>query len=257
VIGADGLAPQPADFIAVLLLSALISGLFGAFKGAFALRLRSDHLAVITVALALLAKQAISNTNPVLGGIQGIAALPPPHLFTFPITRPLAQYYLVFALCVGVALLSQRLIRSRIGRAWLAGSEDETAAASCGIDVGRYKTLALIISCAVAGVAGALHAGLFAYTAPQTMDFRLSAMILAMVILGGAGNVSGAAMGAILIVGYSQILIPRLTEFLSQFQLNFINFGQTSDLREMSYFNFGMALYLTVLFRARRRRGTE
>lgn len=251
-IGAGGAPQQPPDFIAVLILAALTAGLFGGLKGLLALRIRSDHLAVATVSLALLARQFISNTNGILGGIQGIAALPPPHIFAFPIARPIAQYYLVCALIVGVAVLSQRLIHSRIGRAWLASSEDETAAASCGIDVSRYKALALTISCAIAGVAGALHASIFAYTAPQTMDFRISAMILAMVILGGAGNVSGSIIGAVTIVGYSQLLIPRLTDLLAQLHVNFISLGQTSDLREMSYFNFGLALYLTVLFRARR-----
>jgi branched-chain amino acid transport system permease protein len=247
--------PQPVDFLFLLAVSMALAGLFGVLKGRMALRLRSDYLAVATLSLSLLAQQAIVNLNSVTGGSGGISALPPPHLLAYTLTHPTAQYYLVLGLVILVAVASQRLTRSRIGRAWLAGSEDETAAASAAVDVARYKTLALGLSAAIAGLAGALYASIFAYVSPELVDFRILAMLLAMVILGGAGSVPGAILGALIIAGYDRIAIPRLGELMEYFQPVNLSFGLAPDVRGLSYLSFGLALYLTVLLRARRRNG--
>lgn len=80
--GIGALIPQPVDFMFLLIVSMTLAGLFGALKGRLAVRLRSDYLAVVTLSLGLLARQTIINLNDVTGGRGGIAALPPPHLFT-------------------------------------------------------------------------------------------------------------------------------------------------------------------------------
>ncbi len=247
------LPPQPVDFIIVMLFSALCAGLFGALKGRLTVRLRPDYLAVVTLALGLLLRQTVINLKEITGGTGGIPAVPPPHLFSFPIAGVSAQYYLVFGITVLAAFAMRRLITSPIGRAWLAASEDEIAAEAAGINVARYKTLAMILSSAIAGVAGSLYAGTLAYVSPQMLDFQTSAMLLAMVILGGAGSVPGAIVGAALLMGYNTLLIPRLGALLALLQPSGINLGYTPDLRGASYFTFGLALYLTVLIRARRK----
>ncbi|MGH2524783.1 MAG: branched-chain amino acid ABC transporter permease, partial [Anaerolineales bacterium] len=248
---------QTVDFFFVLMLCAALAGLFGLLKGRLTSRLRSDYLTVATLALGLLARQVILNLKGLTGGSGGISALPPPTLLTYPLTHPIEQYYLVFGLVALVALASQRLIRSRIGQAWLAGSEDEIAAASCGVNVGRYKMLALTLSAAVAGVAGALYASLFAYVSPELVGFQIVAMTLAMVILGGAGSVPGAILGTLILAGYDRVAIPRLGEFLEQFFPVNLAYVIPPDVRGMSYLTFGLGLYLTVLFRARRRAEVE
>ena len=247
------LLPQPVDFIFALTLSALLAGLFGALKGGLATRLRSDYLAVATLALGLLAGRVINNLKDLTGGAGGVGGLPPPTILTVPIDNPTAQYYLVLGVVVLVALAAQRLIRSRTGRAWIASSDDETAAASFGVNVGRYKLLALIVSSTIAGMAGALSASTFAFVSPDMVAFHISAMTLTMVILGGAGSVPGAVLGAMVVIGYDQLIVPQLAAFLAQFWPSNTFIGSVPDIRGTSFFNFGMALYLTVLFRARRR----
>ncbi len=245
--------PQPVDFTVVLLSSTLLAGLFGALKGGLATRLRSDYLAVATLALGLLAQRVIVNWKGLTGGAGGVGALPPPTIFTVPLANPTAQYYLVFGLVVLVALAGQQLIHSRTGRAWLASSEDETAAAAFGVNVARYKTLALTLSSAVAGMAGALYVSTFAYVDPDILAFHVSSLTLAMVILGGAGSVPGVILGAIMIIGYDKVIVPQLAAFLALFWPSNTYIGSVPDIRGASFFNFGLALYLTVLLRARRR----
>lgn len=251
-IGLGKYLPQPFDFLAVLGLVALVTGLFGYIKGRLTLRLRSDYLGVVTLSLGLLAGLVIVNLNSITGGVGGLAALPPPTVATVSITDPTAQYYLVLVFVILLALISQRLIQSHIGRAWLAGSEDEVAARGMGTDVMGYKTLALVVSSVIAGVAGAVYASTFSYVSPDMVNFHISALLLAMVILGGAGSVPGVIIGALIIVGYDRLLVPRFGDLLAFIWPSGLSLGYAPDIRGASYFNFGLALYLTVLFRARR-----
>jgi branched-chain amino acid transport system permease protein len=248
------LLPQPVDFILVLAVSATLAALFGALKGLLALRLRSDYLAVVTVAISFLAHQVILNLRSITGGDQGIAALPPPSILGYTLTNPIAHYYLVFGFIVVLAIASQRLLNSRIGRGWLAVGGDETAASATGVDVARHNLLALAFSSALAGMAGALNVALFAYVAPELADFPTSALVLGMVILGGAGSVPGAILGGLLLAGYGRIIIPRLAEVLAQLQPGQLPIPAIApDIRGLNYLNFGLALYLTVLVRGRRK----
>jgi branched-chain amino acid transport system permease protein len=158
----------------------------------------------------------------------------------------------VFAVVIA-ALLGVWLIRSRAGRAWLPGNQEELAAASSGINVARYRRAAFVISSAMAGLAGALYASNFAYVSPDMVSFHITTMTLTMVILGGAGSVPGVILGAILVIGYDKLFIPRLAAFLAQFQPGGCALDRP-DVRGTSFFNFGLALYLTVLWRGRRKR---
>ena len=241
--------PQPIDFLLVAAVSMLAAGLFGALKGSLTARLRGDYLAVATLALGLMAQRVIINLGSVTGGAGGLAAVPPPHLLGRAIAESTAQYYLVFAVVAVVAVWSQGLLRSRLGHAWLASSQDEVAAASSGIAVARYRRLAFVISSSLAGLAGALYASNFAYVSPDMLSFHITTMTLTMVILGGAGSVSGVILGAILVIGYDKLIIPRLAAWLAQLTPSGTRIGSVPDVRGTSFFNFGLALYLTVRWR--------
>lgn len=243
--------PQPVDFILVLAVSALAAGLFGALNGLLTLRLRSDYLAIVTLALGQMLRQTLGNLSSLTGGNNGLSAIAAPSLFTHVLRLPIERYYLAVGLVTVGALLSQRLLRSRTGRAWLASTEDEVAAASMGVAVARYRTWAFVIGMTLAGVAGALYASSFTYVDPELIDFRMSAMVLAMVILGGAGSIPGAILGAVLIATYDRLALPLLGDWLGRLQGSHV--AAAFDMRGLSYLNFGLALYLTVLFRARRR----
>ena len=242
------------DFIWVLLASAGLAGLFGLIKGAASLRLRGDYLAVATLALGLMAQQVIVNGGDLTGRAQGLSTVPPPHILGLQLGSPLGQYYLVFIIVLAAAFATGRLIASRTGRAWLASSEDETAAASLGVDSSGFRQLAFVLSSALAGIAGALYASTFSYVDPDIAAFHVSAMLLAMVILGGAGSTGGAILGTALIYGYDKLIIPELAALLALLWPQGVYIGMVPDIRGTNFFNFGIALYLTVLWRARRRK---
>jgi branched-chain amino acid transport system permease protein len=121
------------------------------------------------------------------------------------------------------------------------------------VDVARSRLWALVISSALAGLAGALYSGTLSYVDPDTMSFHISSMILAMVILGGAGDVAGAIVGAVAIVLYDKVFVPQLATWLALIWPTGLAIGSAPDIRGASFFNFGIALYLTVLFRAKRK----
>ncbi len=246
------LLPIRLDFSLILGLSAALAALFGQLKGRLALHLRQDYLAVAMLTLGLMLPQVITNLTWT-GGVGGLAALPPPEILGHPLRLPVEKYYLIAALILGVVWGSRRLLRSALGRAWRAGSADEVAAVSCGINVSATRTLAFGLSAAVAGLAGSLYVGSFAYIAPDLLEFPILAMLLAMVILGGSGSVAGAMLGALLVIAYDKLLIPWLGQALLVFQPQGLQIGSAPDLRGVSYFSFGLVIYLTVLWRFQQR----
>jgi branched-chain amino acid transport system permease protein len=185
-----------------------------------------------------------------------MSALPPPRLLGHTLALPVERYYLALALLLIVAVASRHLAHSRIGRAWSAMSVDEAAAASSGVNIARFKLLAFVLGAMVAGIGGALFASIFSYVDTDRSDFTVSAMLLAMVIIGGVGSVRGAIIGALIVVGYNQFAISRLgawVEWLGQGSNESLRpLIAALDPRSMSYLFFGLALYLAVLFRARR-----
>jgi branched-chain amino acid transport system permease protein len=246
--------PSRLDFLAVLAVSALVAGVFGVINGALATRLRGDYLAIVTVAFGLIIPRVFVNLDDWTGGARGISALPQPRLLGFTVATPTASYYLACALVLLVAAGSHRLARSRIGRAWAALSEDEVAAASCGVDVTASKHLAFVLGSIVAGLAGALFASIFSYVDPEQFDFRVSAMVLAMVVIGGAGSVPGAIVGALVIAGYDQLAIPLIGNWLDRLRQASGGGFAAFDIRALNSLYFGLALYLTMLFRGRQGR---
>ncbi len=202
----------------------------------------------------MITQQVIVNGGNLTGSASGLSALPPPRIFGFALWTPFSQYYLVLAIVLLAALASGRLISSRTGRAWLASSEDEAAAVSSGIDSSKYRLLAFVFSSALAGIAGALYASTFSYIDPDIAAFHVSAMMLAMVILGGAGSTTGAILGTVLIYSFDKVLIPQLAALIALLWPPNFYIGMVPDIRGTNFFNFGIALYLTVLWRARNRK---
>jgi branched-chain amino acid transport system permease protein len=244
--------PTRLDFLLVLAISSLVAVIFGVINGALATRLRGDYLAIVTVAFGLIIPQTFVNLDRWTGGERGAAALPPPMVFGYRLSS-VTESYLIAALVVAlVVLASLRLSRSRIGRAWAALSADEVAAASCGVDVTRAKHLAFVIGSIIAGVAGALFASIFSYVDPNQFDFRISAMVLAMVVIGGAGSVPGAILGALLIGAIDQLVIPLAGAWLDGMRQTQGGIFELLDLRGLNSLYFGLALYLTILLRAKR-----
>jgi len=240
------------DAVLMLVIGASVGAFLGLLKGFLAQRLRSDFFAVATLALGLFIRQMIVNMS-FTGGMGGIGGISAPHFLNLSLISQIQRYYLVLGIVTLAAWLSQRLISSRTGRAWLALSEDDLAASSAGINVARSRTISLMMSSALAGIAGALYASTFSFVEPDLMAFHISSMILTMVILGGAGNVTGSFIGALAIILYDKSIIPQLADWLALIWPKNAFIGSVPDIRGASFFNFGIVLYLTVLLRARRK----
>ncbi len=250
----SALLPGAPNFLVVAAVGAAASGLYGLLLSGFALRLRRDYLAIITLAASLIVRQLILNLDKLTGGVRGMSGLPDPVALVDPLQSSTAKYYLALAFVVAAAVVSYRLLYARIGRAWLASADDELAAQSSGVAVGRVRGAAFILSAALAGIAGALFASIFSYVDPEQLNFQLTVMILASVIIGGPGNIVGVILGAFAVSLYDRVAIPVLNSWLAGLPLPAIS-GAGFNLREFSYLAFGLILYLTVLYRGRRSSG--
>jgi branched-chain amino acid transport system permease protein len=208
--------------------------------GAPVLRLRGDYLAIVTLGFGEITRVVLNNWDTLTNGPKGLSLLetPPVRLFGFALTSNLHFYYLILVF-VGLAfLVSWRLDRSRLGRAWLAVRDDELAAEAMGIDAPRLRTLAFALSAVPAGVAGAIFARWERFVTPESFTFWESVLLVAMVVLGGMGSLSGVALGATLIVALPEILRADL----------FRAFGG-GGLVNARYLIFGVILILMAVFR--------
>jgi len=240
-------------FGVVFLLGAVVAAVFGLVIGAPTLRLRGDYLAIVTLGFGEIFRITMGNdpghkTNGP-NGIFGIPDINGPGFsfgdthtaFGVPLSNFANYYYLELALVVVIMLIFSRLNSSRIGRAWVAIREDETAAAAMGINTINLKLLAFTIGAFLAGASGTVSAHLATQVSPDSYTFLQSVLLLAAVVLGGMGTIPGAVVGSALLIA-----IP---EKLRSFQ----------DYRLLLY---GLALILMMRFRpegmiANRRRQRE
>ena len=199
-------------FWAGCLPAVLVAGACGVGLGVPALRVRGDYLAIVTLGFGEIVRITFTNLDRFTGGPNGLLGIAHPTLWMpgqgvmdFGVaTTP--YYYLVCLATALVAGVCVRLSRSRVGRAWMAIREDELAAACMGIPVLRFKLLAQGCGGAIAGLAGAIFAAKQGTITPDSFDFILSVMVLAMVVLGGLGSIRGAVVGALLLGSLPELL---------------------------------------------------
>jgi branched-chain amino acid transport system permease protein len=227
-------------FPLVMVISAVVAGIFGAIVGAPTLRVRGDYLAVVTLAFGeIFVRTAQNDIGGLTGGSNAIPGVPPLALFGHDFDDGLAvggirlapgvPYYVLIVLIVaGVMLVFANLKDSRLGRAWIAIREDEDAARAMGVRTGPTKILAFLVGAMLAGLAGAFFAHKTATVSYESFRFIESVTLLAAVILGGMGTIPGAVLGASILF----VLPEKLREF--------------SDYRLLL---FGIALILIMRFR--------
>ncbi len=176
-------------FALALLPAVLLAAAVGAVVGLTSLRVRHDFLAITTMGVGFLFI-GIVRQQDWLGGEMGLSAIPPP-----PGGKTGFMLFVLVA-AGGVALLSAHLRRSWMGFAFDAIADDEDAARLLGLDVARYKLAAFAIGTAVAGLAGALYAHHVRFIDPDSFGFVESVTVLAMVVVGGIGSITGVAVAA-------------------------------------------------------------
>ncbi|MFJ3668507.1 branched-chain amino acid ABC transporter permease [Streptomyces sp. NPDC090106] len=236
-------------FWAAVLVGAAASLVFGVLIGAPTLRLRGDYLAIVTLGFGEIFRITVNNLDGTSGpdltnGSNGISSIPNLNIlgFDFGLEHSIAgftigrfanYFFLMLLITAVVVLVFRRSGDSRIGRAWVAIREDETAALAMGINGFRVKLIAFALGASLAGLAGTVQAHVTYTVTPEQYLFAgvippNSAFLLAAVVLGGMGTISGPLIGASLL-----FLIPNKLQFLGDYQL----------------FAFGLALILLMRFR--------
>lgn len=187
------------SFPLTVLLSAAGAAALGAIVGWATLRLSSYYLAVATLFLTYMATEIILQFDDVTGGPTGIG-VPLPQMPGVHLSTDRDVYYLTVAGLVIVAAIVAILVRSRLGRVWVALRDAPNAASASGVRVKRRKIAAFAVSAAIAGVGGALIAVTLSHVGPADFELHWSIMLILAVIIGGSGSVPGALFGAALVV---------------------------------------------------------
>ncbi len=179
---------QNALLVVAVLLGGIVAAVSGFIVGQPSLRLRGDYLAIVTLGFGEIIRVLILNIEKV-GAARGLSGIP-----------AWSNFFWVFFFCGVTILISMRLVASSVGRAFLAVREDQVAAEAMGVNTTRYKVKAFIIGSCLAGIAGGLFAHYTpAYLNPTMFTFIRSFEVVAMVVLGGLGSISGSIVAAIIL----------------------------------------------------------
>jgi branched-chain amino acid transport system permease protein len=192
--------PAPLAQGVPLLFALALGGLLAAFAGYLvglpSLRLRGDYLAIVTLGFGEIIRVLILNIDAV-GAARGLPGIP-----------GWASFFWVGGAVLVVVLVARHIALSTHGRALFAIRDDEVAAEALGVDTTRYKVLAFVLGAFFAGVAGGLFAHYLSYLNPNSFTFLKSIEVIAMVVLGGMGSISGSVLAAIILTLLPEVLRP-------------------------------------------------
>jgi branched-chain amino acid transport system permease protein len=245
-------------FWIILPMGAAVACMFGVLLGAPTLKLRGDYLAIVTLGFGEIIRIFLNNLSQpvnITNGPQGLYLIDPFRIGSFNFAQretilgldfsgPVKYYYFFLAALIAVMVLNMRLQDSRIGRAWEAIREDEIAARAMGINTRNIKLLAFAMGASFGGIAGGMFSAIQGFISPESFILVESVMVLAMVVLGGMGNIWGVVLGAVLLS-----FVPELLrEWVGPVQTAL--FGRMLIEPEViRMLLFGLALVLMMLFR--------
>jgi branched-chain amino acid transport system permease protein len=224
------------SFWVCLPLAGLLAALFGVLLGFPVLRLRGDYLAIVTLGFGEMIRIIIVNWRSLTGGPNGITNVPMASFFGLPIKTPFPEgstsfqeffgldynpnhrvvflYYLVLLAALVVNVFTLRVRKLPLGRAWEALREDETACRALGINPTNTKLTAFAIGAMFGGFAGSFFAVRNGFISPESFVFLESAIILAIVVLGGLGSQVGIVLAAVVLIG-----VPEMFRELSEYRM--------------------------------------
>jgi branched-chain amino acid transport system permease protein len=252
--------PFQIEFWAAIVLAPVVAGLAGLALGGPTLRLRGDYLALVTLGFAEVVRVVMVNLESITDGPRGLNPLPEPwlpqsirdaagvHAATGRL-QLLTMYYVALACLAMLVATLYTMEKTALGRRFVALREDELASACMGLSPVRTKLVAFAVGAAIAGLGGALYATNLTTTAePNTYDFNYSIMVLCCVIIGGLGSLRGALLGALVLVGFDNVVSPLVTRFVQS------AVGDTSGNVLLTFSNwrwliFGVALVLMMRLR--------
>ena len=186
--------------------AAVLAGLAGWAIGRLALKVRGAYFVLVTISFAGVISLVSINWMELTNGPLGLPDVPAPELIGLSLRTKSAYYYLVLAAAAASYLVCHRLVRSRLGRAFLALRENESLAESVGVDPTRTLVLAAVVSAAMAGVAGGLYAHYTRFVSPEVFLFSYTVTMVIMVVAGGKGTLAGPVVGAVLFTVLPEVL---------------------------------------------------
>jgi branched-chain amino acid transport system permease protein len=249
------------SFWILLPIAGILAALWGVLLGFPVLRLRGDYLAIVTLAFGEIVRLVLINWRDVTKGGFGITGIPKITFFGIPFDAtpagfaarfglPLSSayykifmFYLILALALFTAWVTIRLRKLPIGRAWESLREDEIACRSLGINTTSTKLTAFATGAMFAGFAGSFFAARQGFISPESFTFIESAMIVAIVVLGGMGSIIGVAVAAVAMIGG----IESLRELTVLKQV----FGPEFEPTQYRMLLFGLAMVLIMLWKPR------
>ncbi len=247
-------------FWTALPLAGMLAALWGLILGFPVLRLRGDYLAIVTLAFGEIIRIVLLNWYKFTNGPDGISGIPKPSLFGLefsrkggvadffgfdydPIQRFIYLYYIIFVLAIITNLVTMRMRKLPIGRAWEALREDEIACRSLGINTTNTKLTAFALGAMFGGFAGSFFATRQGFISPESFTFIESAIILAIVVLGGLGSQIGVVIASVVMIGGIELL--RNLGFLQSI------FGAGFDPTQYRMLIFGLAMVAIMVWKPR------
>lgn len=201
-------------FVGALIISMIMTGLFGIAIGFPALRLKGDYLAIATLGFGEIFRIVLVNWDELTRGPMGLPGIPRPDILGFKFATRMPYYYFILIFFILAFFISWRIPKTFLGRAFKAIRDDEDAASFMGIDITKHKLIAFALGGFYAGLAGSFYAHYITFISPDTFLFQDSSLMLAMVFLGGAGTIIGPVVGAAVMT-----LLPELLRFLVEWRM--------------------------------------
>ena len=214
-------------------VAGLIAGFFGFLLGFPALRLTGPYLAIATLGFGIAVAQVLVKWDSLSGGSIGIHP-PKPSFGPFILSGETHLYYLAIVMMLLMTIGAANLMRSKIGRAFIAIRDSDIAATAMGVNLTLYKTLAFAVSAFYAGIGGSLFAHLVGFISPESFNLLVSIQFLSMIVIGGLASILGSILGA--------ILLTALPYFLS-------------GIKNLPMVIYGACLILVVMFEPHGLRG--
>ena len=228
---------------AALPLAGCVTAAVGMVFGIPSVRLKHLYLTIATLAGQFIIEYILVQWDGLTGGAEGIL-VGSSSIFGIPLGSDRAFFYLIFISLILLTWILSNIMRTRFGRAFVAIRDNDRAAEGMGIALFKYKLLSFGMSSFYAGYAGALFAGYMLTITPEPFNMWLSIEFIAMIIIGGLGNISGAVFGTVFIVLLGEVL-STITEFI-------MNYGPASGfsitIAPLREFVFGLSIVLFIMF---------
>ncbi len=231
-------------FWACLLASGGVTAIVGFGLGIPCLRLKGLYLAMATMAFGVVIDFVVVTWGELTGGVRGISVAKV-FIFGYPLDSDNKMYYFLMALTILTVLSVKNLVRTRVGRAFIAIRDRDIAAEVMGVNITAYKVMAFTISSFLAGIAGAMYSYTMGYIHPEHFTLLLSVQYLAIIIVGGLGTILGSIFGAVFIV-----LVPELIKGIAQASEILIPAMKGKYDEEWNIAAFGLLIMIFLIFEA-------